>query len=169
MSSELFNESERELIEAARMILSDGVTRLQSRIGLFPTNRARGRSARVEVMEARNALVDNLVATYGALRHEIAAAVLIDAQGRLISVQDFPQGKQTHCEVSPRIMADMIIKSGAVAVILLHNHPSGDNRPSRQDEILTKGFQDWLKFMDVELIDHLVISTGGASSILGEF
>jgi DNA repair protein RadC len=157
------------LIEAAKMILSDGVRRLTERQGLFRTNQTKGREARAEIISARNTLTDYLCATYGALRHEVAACCLVDAQGRLISVEDFPQGKATHCEVDPRILASMICKSGACAVILVHNHPSGDNTPSPADVRLTEALKNWLGFMGVELIDHLVISTAGASSIIGEF
>jgi len=169
MASELFNDFERELIESARLILSYGVRRLSTREGLFPTNRHQGKAGRQAVTEARSALVDHLVATYGPLRHEVAVCCLIDAQGRLIAVEEFPQGKATHCEVSRRVMADMIIRSGAVAVILAHNHPSGDNTPSKQDEALTAELVEWLPPMECTLIDHLVVSVNGAASMLGEF
>ena len=164
----LFNESEAELISAARMVLSDGVRRLTEREGLFPTNKARGRSARAEVIAAREGLVSYLVATYGPLRHEVAVCCLIDAQGRLIAVNEFPHGKTTHCEIDFRIFARMIVDSGAVAVVLAHNHPSGDNTPSRQDENLTHHIGQWLAPMDVRLIDHLVVSCDGASAIIGD-
>jgi DNA repair protein RadC len=169
MASELFSEFERELIDSARLILSDGVRRLSERAALFPTNRHQGKAGRAEVTEARSALVDHLVATYGPLRHEVAVCCLIDAQGRLIAVEEFPQGKATHCEVSRRLMAEMIIKSGAVAIILAHNHPSGDNTPSRQDEQLTAELAAWLPPLECTLIDHLVLCTSGAASMLGEF
>ncbi len=169
MSGELFSDFERELIECARLILSDGLRRLSTRAGLFPTNRHKGKEGRAEVTEARAALVDHLVATYGPLRHEVAVCCLVDAQGRLIAVEEFPQGKATHCEVSRRVMADMVIRSGAVAVILAHNHPSGDNRPSQQDEVLTRELAAWLPPLECSLIDHLVVSVDGASSIMGEF
>lgn len=167
MSAELFNEAERELIEAARMILGDGVSRLSQRAGMFPIRG--GRSARAEVLEARNALIDYLVATYGPMRRETAACCLIDAQGRLISIEDFPEGKETHCEIDPRLLAGMIVRSGAVGVILVHNHPSGDNTPSNADVKLTAAYSEWLRFMNVDLIDHLVVNTSGASSIRGAF
>jgi len=167
--SGIFNESERELIEAARMILADGTRRLKAREGLFPTNRTRSKADRKEAREAREALTDQLVADYGSLRHEVAVCVLIDAQGRLIDVRPFPQGKATHCEVSGRILAGMIIESGACAVLLAHNHPSGDNTPSPEDEKLTAMYASWLKVLECELIDHLVLCGDGASSIMGDW
>lgn len=165
----IFNESERELIEAARMILSDGVTRLKGRENLFPTNRTKKRADRKEAREAREALTDKLVADYGSLRHEVAVAVLIDAQGRLITIEQFPQGKATQCEVSPRILAGWLVEHGASAVLLAHNHPSGDNTPSEQDVKMTAMLGGWLQVMDVALIDHLVLCGEGATSILGDW
>jgi len=169
MNGELFSDFERELIDAARMVLCDGVRRLTERQGLFQTIKRKGKEARAEVLAARSTLVDYLIATYGPLRHEVAACCLVDAQGRLIGVEEFPQGKATHCEASPRLLAGMIVRSGAVACILVHNHPSGDNTPSREDVALTAQYGPWLAQMECELIDHLVVCTSGAASILGEF
>jgi DNA repair protein RadC len=165
----LFNDSERELIEAARMILRDGVQRLKGRQGLFPTNRARTREARQECREARDALTAVLIADYGSLRHEVAIAVLIDAQGRLIEVEQFPQGKASRVELSPRILAGWIIQHGASAVLLAHNHPSGDNTPSQEDVILTERFGKWLAVMECELIEHLVLNGEDAAAIIGDW
>jgi DNA repair protein RadC len=165
----IFNDTERELIDAARIILADGVTRLKKRDALFPTNRNRGRAVRQECREAREALTDKLVADYGSLRHEIAVCVLIDAQGRLIDIREFPQGKANHCEISGRILAGFIVDTGACAVLLAHNHPSGDNSPSPEDEKVTTMYVSWLRVMDCELIDHLILSGNGASSIMGDW
>lgn len=170
MSAELFDSNEMELINMARLVLTDGLARLKSRKALFPTSRSkRDRAERAEVMEARNALTDYLVVTYGGLRHEVAAVALIDAQGRLIAVEQFPQGEAHKCEIKPRILADYCIKSGAVACVLCHNHPSGTNQPSKADIDFTHTIGPWLAGMDVVLLDHLVITVDGASAILGGF
>lgn len=168
MSAELFNDFERELLDAAKLLLSDGLTRLSAREGLFPTTRSKTRADRAACTKARGALVDYLVATYGPLRHEVASVALIDAQGRLIAVKEFPRGKATQCEVSAIVLAEYIVQSGAVSVVLVHNHPSGDNTPSPQDVALTNAYKSWLAFMGVHLLDHLVISMDGAASIIGD-
>jgi DNA repair protein RadC len=163
----IFSKDEADLIAAARMILSDGVERLKGREGLFPTNRTRTRADRAECRSAREALTDKLVADYGSLRYEVAVAVLIDAQGRLIAIEQFPQGKANRVEVSARILAGFIMAHGASAVLLAHNHPSGDNTPSTADVKLTEMYSGWLKIMEVDLIDHLVLNGQEASSIVG--
>jgi len=163
----IFSPFERELIESAQLILRDGVERLKGRQGLFSTTRDKSATAKVKAAEARGALVASLVADYGSLRHEVAVAVLIDAQGRLIAIEEFPQGKATRCEISFRILAGMILKHGASVVLLAHNHPSGDNTPSKEDVDFTVMADMWLKGMDVDLVDHLVLNIAEASSITG--
>ena len=165
----IFSQDEEDLIAAARMVLSDGVNRLKSREGLFPTTQTRTKADRAECRAAREGLTDKLIADYGSLRFEVAIAVLIDAQGRLIAIEQFPQGKAAQCEVSPRILAAFIVQHGASAVLLAHNHPSGDNTPSSQDVNMTNRLVPWLRMMDVSLIDHLVLNGQEASSIVGEW
>ena len=162
----IFNAFERDLIDAARLVLSDGVERLKSRQNLLPTNR-HNRSGRNECREARDMLTAKLIADYGMLRHEAAVAVLIDAQGRLIAIEEFPHGRATSVEIRRRVLAQWIIQHGASAVLLAHNHPSGDNTPSKADVRLTAELAPWLAAMECELVDHLVLNSSDASSIMG--
>lgn len=168
MNSEnsIFSADEVDLLNAARMVLSDGVQRLKGRENLLPTNRSK-RVDRKECREAREALTDKLIADYGNLRYEVAVVILIDAQGRLIDIRPFPQGKATHCEISPRILAGFILECGASAVLLAHNHPSGEATPSQADVDFTMNIGPWLHAMDVDLLDHLVLNGAEASAIMG--
>lgn len=165
----LFNESEQELIDAARMILSDGVRRLTSRTPLLPNNRTQSRQERETLSQAREAITLHLIASYGALPYETACAVLMDPQGRLLAIEEFPRGKATSVELSPRMLATFVLKHEAACVLLAHNHPSGDASPSRQDVTFTKEVGNWLKVMEVDLIDHLVLTAGEAGSIMGKW
>lgn len=163
----IFNESEQELIDAARMILSDGVRRVKSRQSLLPTSRDRTISK--ECREARETVAMHLVATYGPLRHETGIAVLIDAQGQLIAIEELPRGKDTSCEMRPRLLAEYIVTHDASAVLLAHNHPSGHCAPSRADEQLTRVMSEWLGAMEIDLVDHLVITSGDYCTIKGNW
>jgi DNA repair protein RadC len=167
MMEGIFNPFERELIDAARLVLSDGVERLKGRENLFPCKR--GRAERKEAREAREVLTEKLIADYGSLRHEVAIVVLMDAQGRLITIEEMPQGKATSVEMRPEILARMILDNGAAAVLLAHNHPSGDNTPSAQDVRITEKLREWLAFMNIGLIDHLVLNGADCSSIMGDW
>ena len=165
----IFNDSERELIDAARMVLSDGIRRLSERPSLFPTNRANTKADRQAAIDARNALCDHLIASYGPLRYEVAVACLIDAQGRLITIEEFPRGGTAHCPISFRILAGWICSHGADSVILAHNHPSGDSTPSRQDKDLTSKLASWVPTIDCRLVEHYVVTVEEAVGIIGGF
>jgi DNA repair protein RadC len=158
---------ERELIDAARMVLADVSVRLSERHCLFPTNKAR--ADREAFTDAREAIISRLQMDYGTLRHEVAAALLIDAQGRLIDTREFPQGEASKVSISFRILAGWIVETGAVAVLLVHNHPSGECTPSRQDVELTARLKTWLLLMDCALIDHLVVTPSDCSMITGDW
>ena len=165
----IFNGLEKDLLDAARIILRDGVERLKARAPLLPSNRNNTRAGRQECRDARDALATHLCAEYGTRPYETAVAVLMDAQGRLIAIEEFPRGKATHVEVSPRLLAGFILNHGAACVLLAHNHPSGDATPSKADVQFTQSIGGWLKAMEVDLIDHLVLNAADVSSILGEW
>lgn len=167
MNHSIFSEDERDLLDAARLILSAGLSRLSDRTGLFPT--ARLRAVNEQCREARDTLAASLVAEYGGHRHEVAVAAFIDAQGRLIDIVQLSEGKATHCEVNYRKLAGLIASTGAVALLLAHNHPSGQCSPSREDIKLTDFLAEWLAPMDCALIDHLVLTVGDWASIKGEW
>jgi DNA repair protein RadC len=75
----------------------------------------------------------------------------------------------THGEVDFRILAGWIVHHGASAVVLAHNHPSGETSPSKADVQLTEMLGSWLKMMHCDLIEHLVLTAGEAAAIVGDW
>ena len=57
------------------------------------------------------------------------------------------------------------IKQLATSIILVHNHPSGDTTPSRQDIILTRKVCDYANMFEIKLIDHIIVGKSGYTSI----
>lgn len=169
MEHSIFNQFEVDLLDAAKMLLNDGLVRIKGRQNLFPTNKDNSRKADTAGREARDTISQALIADYGHLRHEVAVVVLIDAQGRLIGIENFGDGHASHCEIRPRLLAEKIIRTGAVAVLLAHVHPSGECAPSKADIELTEMMGSWLAAMDTALIDHLVITVNDCCSILGNW
>lgn len=164
-TGELFSPFEQELISMSRAVLRDGMERLKGRVSLLSDSRSH-RTTTI-TREARDAITASLCADYGALRHEVAVLVLIDAQGRYIAREEYPRGKATMVEVSARLTAEYVLKHGAAFCLLAHNHPSGDNTPSKPDVKLTEFLSGWLSCMECELLDHLVLAGDSASSIKG--
>jgi hypothetical protein len=91
------------------------------------------------------------------LEHEVFCVVFLDAQHRVIELQQMFRGTVTQTSVYPR----EVVKEpalNAAAVILAHNHPSGAAEPSRADEYLTQTLKTALQLVDVRVLDHLVVT-----------
>lgn len=78
-------------------------------------------------------------------------------QHALIAFECFGLGTLTQCQVYPREVARRALALNAAAVILAHNHPSGEPEPSRSDEHLTVSLKTVLSLVGVRVIDHLVV------------
>jgi DNA repair protein RadC len=102
------------------------------------------------------------------LRHEEFWIVLLNRANKIISVEPISSGGITGTVVDTRILFSSALKSNAISIILSHNHPSGSLRPSAADEELTRKIRDAGKLLDVQLLDHLIISESGYYSFADE-
>ncbi len=93
----------------------------------------------------------------GALGHEVFAVLFLDAQTRLIKLEEMFRGTLTQAAVYPREVLKRALDLQASAVIFAHNHPSGAAEPSRADELLTQTLKSALALVDIRVLDHLVI------------
>lgn len=98
----------------------------------------------------------------GHLEREVFAAVMLDARHRLIEYAELFQGTIDGAEVHPREIAKHALRTNAAAVIVAHNHPSGDMEPSAADRAVTVRIKQALALLDIRLLDHCVV--GGRSS-----
>ena len=90
--------------------------------------------------------------------HEVFACVFIDAQNRVIAVEELFRGTLTQTSVYPREVVKRALHQNCAAVILAHNHPSGVAEPSHADEILTQCLKTALALVDVKVLDHFIIA-----------
>ncbi len=100
----------------------------------------------------------------GSLGHEVFVVLFLDAQSRLIRVEEMFRGSLTQTSVYPREVVKRALAWQAAAVVLAHNHPSGAAEPSRADEMLTQTLVAALKLVDVRVLDHLVVGSAGVVS-----
>ena len=98
------------------------------------------------------------------LEHEVFVGVFLDAQNRLIAIEDLFRGTLTQTSVYPREIVKRALKHNAASLIFAHNHPSGIAEPSRADEMLTQTLKQALALVDVKVLDHFVIGSGRALS-----
>ncbi|HEY7760427.1 MAG TPA: DNA repair protein RadC [Burkholderiales bacterium] len=95
---------------------------------------------------------------------EVFVAVYLDAQNRVLKMQELFAGTLTQTSVFPRDVVRYALLTNAAAVIFAHNHPSGLAEPSRADETLTQALKQALALVDVKVLDHFVVGAGSAMS-----
>ncbi|ARU06793.1 hypothetical protein CCO03_11200 [Comamonas serinivorans] len=94
---------------------------------------------------------------FGHKPHEVFAVLFVDAQNRLIAMEEMFRGTLTQASVYPREVAVRALQLNAAAVLLAHNHPSGDATPSTADQQLTQRLKSALALIDVQVLDHFVV------------
>jgi len=96
--------------------------------------------------------------------HEVFVGVFLDAQNRVLAVEELFRGTLTQTSVYPREVVKRALHHNAAALIFAHNHPSGIAEPSRSDESLTQALKHALSLVDVKVLDHFVVGSGAAMS-----
>ena len=118
-----------------------------------------------EVFSSPGAVKHYLQLHLAAKAHEVFAVLFLDAQNRLIAMEELFRGTLTQTSVYPREVVLRALQHKAAAVVLAHNHPSGTVQPSRADEALTQTLKAALALVDVRVLDHLIVAQGEALSM----
>lgn len=94
---------------------------------------------------------------------EVFVATMLDARHRLIEYVELFFGTVDGAEVHPREVVKQALRLNAVAVIVAHNHPSGEIEPSAADRAVTARLKQALALVDIRLLDHVIV--GGHQSL----
>ena len=97
----------------------------------------------------------------GNLARENFAVLLLDQKHRLIELDILFTGTLNQASVHPREVVKVALDKNACAVVLAHNHPSGDPTPSKADIDITQQIQKALALIDVRVLDHIIIGDSG--------
>lgn len=97
--------------------------------------------------------------------HEIFALLLLDTKHRVISFRELFRGTLDSASVYPREVVKIALEHNAAAVILVHNHPSGDPKPSLADRLLTSKLKEALNLVGIRTLDHIVVGSEGCVSL----
>lgn len=124
----------------------------------------RERLDRGSVLSSPQAVRDYLRLMLQDRPHEVFGVVFLDAQNRVLAVEELFRGTLTQTSVYPREVVKRALAHNAAAAIFAHNHPSGVAEPSRSDEALTIALRQALALVDVRVLDHFVIGGGMAMS-----
>lgn len=102
-------------------------------------------------------------AKLGGQEREVFAAAMLDTRHRLIEYVELFFGTIDGAEVHPREVARCALRLNAAAVIVAHNHPSGEVTPSSADRAVTTRLKQALALLDIRLLDHVIV--GGPESL----
>ena len=97
--------------------------------------------------------------------HEVFAVLFLDAQNRLLAMEEMFRGTLSQTSVFPREVVKRSLSLQAAAVVLAHNHPSGNVQASRADEALTQSLKAALALIDVRVLDHVIVAQGQSLSM----
>ncbi|HEY8950166.1 MAG TPA: DNA repair protein RadC [Rhizomicrobium sp.] len=110
------------------------------------------------------ALLDYVTAAMARNSHEEFRVLFLDRKNALIADEVQGQGTVDHTPVYPREIVKRALELSASAVILVHNHPSGDPTPSRADIEMTREIANAAKALHIAIHDHIVVARGGVLS-----
>lgn len=99
------------------------------------------------------------------LRHEEVWLLSLDGRNFLRSTRRVAQGGLHGCALLPADVLRPAIEEAASAIVVVHNHPSGDPTPSRADRTMTLALRDACDVVGLVLVDHVVVAKGGAVSM----
>lgn len=100
--------------------------------------------------------------------YEVFAVVFLNRANGIIHFEIISEGGITGTVADPRIILKKALQEDAISIILCHNHPSGSLRPSRNDVDLTIKIREAARYLDISVVDHIIVSQDGYVSLADE-
>ncbi|WP_299348996.1 DNA repair protein RadC [uncultured Shimia sp.] len=129
---------------------------------------ARSRVMQRQVLSSWEALVDYCHTTMAHRETEQFRVLFLDSKNVLIADEEQARGTVDHVPVYPREVVKRALEINASALILVHNHPSGDPTPSSSDITMTQQVQQAAEVMGIALHDHLIVGKSREMSFRSE-
>jgi DNA repair protein RadC len=101
-------------------------------------------------------------------QHEVFAVLYLNRANKINHFEVVSEGGITGTVADPRVILKKALQEEAVSIILCHNHPSGSLKPSRADEELTYKIKEAAKYLDIKVLDHIIVSNEGFYSFADE-
>lgn len=128
---------------------------------------ARSQVMHREVLGSWSKVIDYCTAAMAYETREQFRILFLDKKNRLIADEVQQQGTVDHTPVYPREVMRRALELSATAIILVHNHPSGDPTPSRADIEMTKVLVEAAKALGITVHDHVIVGKEGCTSFRG--
>lgn len=100
--------------------------------------------------------------------YEVFGVVFLNRANKINHFELVSKGGITGTVADPRIILKRALEEGATSIVLCHNHPSGNLKPSKADEALTTKIKEAAKYFDITVMDHIIVSEEGYYSFADE-
>ncbi len=120
------------------------------------------------VIQTSRDIADYLKTKLKDYRHEVFAVLYLNRANKINHFEIISEGGITGTVADPRVILRRALEKDAVNIILCHNHPSGSLKPSKADEQLTTKIKEAAKFLDITVLDHVIVSEDGHFSFADE-
>jgi DNA repair protein RadC len=170
LAKEILKLGHDNLNELGKLSLSDykqvkGIGEAKSIIitAALELGRRRHASAALEktVVKSSRDIAAYLQATLKDYSYEVFAVVFLNRANKINHFEIISKGGITGTVADPRVILKKALEEDATSIVLCHNHPSGNLKPSRADEDLTKKIKEAAAYFDIKIIDHIIVSEDG--------
>lgn len=112
---------------------------------------------KINVFKSVEAVQDYLILKYRGVKNEEFRVLYLNSKNILLKDSAISKGISTKTLIDFTLIAQEIFNISATGIIVVHNHPSGDSKPSDQDVVTTNNLKTFLKYLNVRLLDHFVV------------
>lgn len=120
-----------------------------------------GRTNEITKINSSQDVFELLFSLIGELAHEEFWILYLNNSNKVLHKAQLSKGGMTGTLVDVRLVMKLALEYGAVGLVLAHNHPSGNLRPSKSDKEITQKLQHAAKALDIKILDHLIITQEG--------
>lgn len=114
------------------------------------------KTKKITILNPQNCV--SLLTKYSRMKQEHFGVIFLNSQKEVIQTKCFFVGSDNRCNIYPKIVFWKACKLEASAMILFHNHPSGNTNPSQKDIELTERFEKGGNLLGIQILDHIIIS-----------
>ena len=164
------NELGKISIKEFRKINGIGEAKAITIVAALELGRRRQASAHLEktIIRRSSDLAQFLRVKIKDYSYEVFAVIFLNKANKVNHFEIISQGGITGTVADPRIILKKALEENATSIVLCHNHPSGNLKPSRADEDLTRKIKEAAKYFDIIIMDHIIVSEEGYYSFSDE-
>lgn len=163
--NEIISQSPRDLVTYGK--LTENVAIFLNLFSAVPSREIRNKLNNIYVNDSEKAMLicKNLLELK---EKECVYVVCLNEKQKYVGSEEISKGSLTQVQISYRNIIEAVTRYRTRYVILTHNHPSGDVKPSKEDVLQTQKLKDALQPFEIGLIDHIIVSKNGCLSMMEE-